>query len=794
MRRLLFILLFLVFWLPCLLFTSGSASLSPPLPAVETMRGPYDWHKLGMGFRFDGVMPDMLIKGVRELPDKSGILFALHGDFIEWLYGGGHMQHHIKLGKVYDSGIAARPVVSDWDIEHDAGLTHRIGSLRFNGFFIPSLLMSLALPILFYFWLMADAITVMTPEERKRRDDAFVELVQLVEARAKNDPAWLRRKTVRLAFLGYLVVFGSILLMIPLGLGLGAAVMVMTGGNAATAKLAFIVAAVPIGFAFHMGRSLLLQKFPPLGIEVTRKDAPALFDWLDKMIAAAKGPRFARVFISHELNASVSRNTGALGFFGLGPVELTLGLPLMQALMLPQLGAVIGHEYGHVAARDNALGQWVYRIRNSWVGLGQQLQSEKLWYALRLNRFYDWFIGVFSAYSFALSRRCEYEADAFSARIAGAMENASALTAVAVRAEELNRLFWLPLWKEAHNSPDVGTIRPYEKLPAFFAEPRQQAEAIEAVRQQETDYASTHPSTMDRVRAINHDFIEPEPVAISAARELLGQAFEHRLSERFSLHWQSQAAPHWQAKFDEHARTREKMIELRKKTLAEMTRAELGELIQAADHLLEDDAIIEASEEILRREPGSPGARMNLMGLKLEHHGDEGQIEHLDRFMQEHPQYLPNVCRHIIAHYTKTKRPDAAKPYAEKVTAWEYERQAAADERAMVLETDEFEAADLPADTLAQIAAAAARHKSVKTIFVAKKKVKYLPEFPSYVLAFSLKSMGFRSEKKQVEDFRAFARELQLPPDVTFAALVRVPGLAAKLGKISGAKLYPPLK
>ncbi len=160
--------------------------------------------------------------------------------------------------------------------------------------------------------------------------------------------------------------------MIPVGLGLGAAVLVLTGGNAAAAKLAFVLAAVPIGFAFVMGKSLLLPPYEVRAWKITAADAPKLFGYLSQIIKDAGGPRFEQVYISNDINASVSRHTGFLGFFGFGPVTLTLGLPLMQSLTLPQLGGVIGHEYGHVAAKDNALGQWVYRIRTSWLVLGRQ--------------------------------------------------------------------------------------------------------------------------------------------------------------------------------------------------------------------------------------------------------------------------------------------------------------------------------------------------------------------------------------------------------------------------------------
>lgn len=167
-----------------------------------------------------------------------------------------------------------------------------------------------------------------------------------------------------------------------------------------------------------------------------------MFKVLDKICKKAKGPKFKRVFIDQNLNASVIRNGGVLGFFGMGPVVLTLGLPLMQSMDKKHLVGVIGHEYGHVAAKDNAWGQWIYRIRNSWLRLGERLDFDRLWYALKLNRFYDWFIATFNAHSFALSRRCEYEADAFSARLVGKEAMAGALSSLVVFGNQYDEKFW----------------------------------------------------------------------------------------------------------------------------------------------------------------------------------------------------------------------------------------------------------------------------------------------------------------------------------------------------------------
>lgn len=790
-KRILFTLLFLVIWLPCLLFTSTNATTSAPLPPKESFGASFDWRYKDRSVDFSTLPPTMLIAGAfKTVTGQDGPAFTLQADFIEWLYSGRSARHKVKKGPVFITNIPARPHVSQWDIDHDKGMKYSIGGLRFNGIFLMGLFLSLLLPPLFMLWMLADDITIVTPQERKRRDDAFLELVKIIEAKAQHDPAWLQRKTMHLAFLGYVVVLGSIALMIPVGLGLGAAVLVMSGGNAAAAKLAFVLAAVPIGFACVMGKSLLSPKYLPPGLEVTQADAPKLFAWLDTIIQKAEGPRFQQVYISNEVNASVSRHTGWLGFFGFGPVTLTLGLPLMQLLTLPQLAGVIGHEYGHVAAKDNAKGQWIYRIRNSWLVLGDRLQLEHLWYALKLNRFYSWFIGVFSAYSFALSRRCEYEADAFSSKLAGAENAASALCAVAVHGEAIGAQYWRDVWKRAETQADHKSEAPYTSLAAWLKEERDLKEITEGVLKEKTGYGSTHPSTLDRVRALGRDFVPPAPVRESSAAALLG-AFEHKLAQQFNAEWHEAAGQHWQASHEEHKHYRARHEELKQKPLESLTLDELRELSSAAIRLRDDAGLTTASGEILKREPENTAARLNIASLKLEA-GDESQVAEIEAVMAKDAQLYPNGCQHISSFYHKAGRTEEAKPWDEKLSAWEYERAAAAEERELVLATDSYAPHGLPQEQVDKLAAHCAATNALHTVYLVKKQVKYMPEYPAYLIAFRLKSQPFRSQKKIQDDINNFIATSGLGGGFLFVEAGAVAGLEGKLKKIEGACISSP--
>lgn len=789
MKRLLFTALFLVIWLPCLLFTATNGTTAPRMKSAYDMAGPFKWKYVQRHVDFSALPPRLLIEGYIVPKDGAppGETFMLQTDFIEWLYSGSGMRHRVNKGMVYATGMPDRPYASQWDIEHDYYMRFTVGDFRFNGYFILGLAFSLLLLPLFVLWMMADDIAVVTPEERKRRDAAFLELVKLVEARAKGDKKWLKRKTIRLALLGYAVVLGSVVLMLPIGIGLGAAVVVMTGGNVAAAKLAFILAAVPIGFAFALGKSLLIDRMPPAGVELKPQDAPALFAFLDDIIKEAEGPRFKHVYISDEMNASVSRSTGWLGFFGFGPVTLTMGLPLLQALTVDQLAGVVGHEYGHVAAKDNALGHWVYRIRNSWLVLGDRLHLEKLWYALKLNRFYAWFIGVFSAYSFALSRQCEYEADAFSAKLAGAQNAGSALCAVAVRGDEIASQYWRDVWKRAEAAPNIATEAPYSAMPSWFAAPHAQEEIIKAVKARKSGYASTHPSTIDRLAALGQDFTPPEPITQSAAAALLGQT-ETLLAKRFDAEWQAAARPHWERAHEQHNAVTARHAELSQRAFDSLTVDELHEMITAADRRNDDPAIIAASEEILKREPDNAGAKMNVAGLKLAA-GDETQLQAIAALIEAEPQMYAHGCRHALHFLHKTGRAEDAKAWQDKLDDWEYRRQAAQEERELVLASDEYEPHGLPDDAVRAFARHCSESGGIHTVYLARKKVKYMPEYPSYLIAFRLRQAPFKSQKKTQQELNDFISKAGMG-SCLFIDVTSVAGLEGKMKKTAGARIW----
>ncbi|MCE9508149.1 MAG: M48 family metalloprotease [Alphaproteobacteria bacterium] len=661
-------------------------------------------------------------------------------------------------------------------------LWFQLGPLRINMMYSFWFLLA----VLFYFWINTSPAYVVSPQERWRNDEYFRQKVRDLEIDYKNKSGELRTRTVLLALLGYGVVWGSIALMATIGVGLGitAAALLTKIGNAAA-----VVGLIPIGFALKLSKALLGGRGGDSGMRLSASDAPTLFALLEKIRKKGKGPPFERVFINMEMNASVSRHTGLRGFFGFGPVTLTLGLPLMQALTGGQLAAVIGHEYGHVAAKDNALGQWIYRIRNGWLYLDESMKTEYLWYVLRLNRFYHWFMGIFNAYSFTLSRQCEYEADAFAAKISGAKQIAAALTAMETRSEHMRKNFWDDIWKKSELLPEpAGT--PYQRLGGFFKLPQEDKINLAELKKAATNYDSTHPALADRVAALHESIHAPEPLTLSAAAKFLGERFEVQLAALFDRAWREHNRAAWKARYKEYQSALATLDALKNRKPSGMARDELSQLIAAAQVLQDDKRILSACQEILKREPDNTGAKAYMLGLRLVLDNDESALLKLDDLVRVHPEHMPTACRFALRYLNGQERKEEAKVYQFRLDEWGYQNRAAEEERRMIYDSDVFLPHNVTPEYVRKLAAILKKHPEIGSAWMARKQVHYLKENPVFVVGLTPNIWSLKNRKTTIRQIKRALELVHFPPYFQFFWIGEVKGLELRLKKTGSAAIY----
>ena len=325
----------------------------------------------------------------------------------------------------------------------------------------------------------------------------FKTLVKRAEQEFAKAPQPYRRRLFLLALLGYLVIGALIATVIAL---LGGSILLAFFSPFMLVLLIKNKVIIVLGLILYLLiRTLLIRIPPPEGRRITRDHAPALFSEIDNLTDALETPRIDRVLISADLNAYMSQ-VPRLGPIGLTTNTLILGLPLLMSLTPEQARAVIAHEFGHLSANHARFNGWIYRLRSSWMRVMEAMDANARWSTKWLQRFFDWYAPYFEAYSFALARANEYEADAAAAEITSPEHCSAALVNVHVRAELVLDEYWQGVAKRIKEEPEAP-LEPFCDMRQHFQmfQPKSDRllKRLDDALAARTEQWDTHPSLAD---------------------------------------------------------------------------------------------------------------------------------------------------------------------------------------------------------------------------------------------------------------------------------------------------------
>src|SRR5262245_14286177 len=153
------------------------------------------------------------------------------------------------------------------------------------------------------------------------------------------------------------------------------------------------------------------DRFVPPGPALARGEEPELFGAIDEVAAATGQAPPEDVYLMNDVNAFVSQRGGIMGF-GSRRV-MALGLPLMQALTIDELKAVLAHEFGHFHSGDVALGPWIHKTRAALIRTVERLHQNVL------QKIFIAYGNFFLRVTHDVSRQQEFIADQVAARAAG---------------------------------------------------------------------------------------------------------------------------------------------------------------------------------------------------------------------------------------------------------------------------------------------------------------------------------------------------------------------------------------
>jgi len=103
-----------------------------------------------------------------------------------------------------------------------------------------------------------------------------------------------------------------------------------------------------------------IQKFNSNLNEISRHDEPELFKSIDAVAKAIGTKRPKKVFLSHEVNASVYYHSNFWSLFSLSRKNLIIGLGLVNTLTVSEFESILAHEFGHFSQKTMRLGSFVH--------------------------------------------------------------------------------------------------------------------------------------------------------------------------------------------------------------------------------------------------------------------------------------------------------------------------------------------------------------------------------------------------------------------------------------------------
>lgn len=576
--------------------------------------------------------------------------------------------------------------------------------------------------------------------------EKYVALIKRLEDYAAKNPKSYQYRVAALAALGYAYIVGLILLCILLPLLLLGALIVAPAIVLRILldllKLWFIVLpGVAVFFSFLSGaiRSLTAKVPAPEGNEIERKDAPQLFEFVEKTCGELEAQKPEKVLINDAFNASVV-TIPRYGIFG-RRVYLNLGLPLMYALSPEQFRAVLTHEIGHISGKHGAFSKWAYQLHETWRRFIESQELEQYKLSALYEKFVNWFFPYFSAYSFVLMRRHERDADADAARLVGAQFLGEALINLEVKGAMLSQDFWQKIFEE-NTREEKPPTELFSRMALTFRRHDAASETRDLRRFVEikTDYGDTHPSLADRLKTIGYwtagDLPKlPEPNEANAAETFLGD-LPAKYAAQFDREWREKISKNWKTNFDYLQNAQKRLAELEaKETLTVEETFEMAGLVAERRGNAEAVPIV---RRVLEMQPEHAEASY-VLGAMLLQTDDESGLQHLNRAMHLDRRWQ-FAASEVAFNYLRLKgRHDEAKPYVELMENQQEIVRQAEIERSVVNPTDDFEPHKFTDEILEKVVKKISYNEEIEAAFLVAKTLRHFPEIPLHVLYLTMK-------------------------------------------------------
>lgn len=580
----------------------------------------------------------------------------------------------------------------------------------------------------------------------------FVALVDELGVYARQNPGAYKLRVALLAALGYVFLIGSVVIVLLLALT-GVALLYFGRASWLIIKLMLI----PLGLGVIVLRSLWVEFPEPEGHELRYEDAPRLFDLAKSTRKATQGPKLHKILLTDEFNAAIVQHP-RLGVFGWHKNYLVVGLPLLRGLSPDEVQAVISHEFGHLSGRHGVFSAWIYRVRQTWDQVLEKMRKEQHFGSGIYESFFNWYAPYFAAYSFALARAKEYEADRMSVQLCGKETAARALVKANVRSKALSEEFWPAFFDRASTEAEPPK-QTFDEMLAALRQPIAPDKAnmwLSQVLSEKRSYSDAHPAPVDRLKAFGYPDIgtleDLEPFLTTNDHygdEYFLQSVPAEFLDSKNRAWREGVVESWRERYQFVVEADKTLAALEEKAKTEELsledRWERARLLRGTKGPV---AALPLLQEIVAVEPEHPGANYNL-GEALLEEGDEAGIRHIELAMEKEVHAIPAGCQLIYDFLSSHKREEEAERYRRCIIDYYKEVEMAQAERNDVSINDSFKYHEIAPELLHDLREQLKAFPNLATAHLVQKVLHHFPQEPSYVLGITSKRAWYRSQSNE---------------------------------------------
>jgi Zn-dependent protease with chaperone function len=483
-------------------------------------------------------------------------------------------------------------------------------------------------------------------------------------------------------------------------------------------------------------KSLSVKIPAPEGYRINKTQSPELFDQIESLRKQLNTPKIHEIVITPELNAAIQQ-TPRLGVFGWHKNSLILGIELLMGLNQKEVLSVIGHELGHLSGGHSKFNGWIYRVRMSWMHIMftmTQLRGVALWV---FGKFFNWYAPYFNAYSFALARANEFEADQIAVEVTSAQDFANGLGKVYVLNERLHQKYWNDLEKKAFFNPKICTSSLTELMQVMqewkFDEDEVQ-QCIDKNLKNKTNYGDTHPSLADRLKPLQIQPVFDFDSKKSALQSWFSDS-KAVVLEKMDQMWAELNKETWYHLNQQGHQTTERLQELELKPLDNEAMVEKANIIH---FLYGHEKSLNLYKQIYNQDTKNPYALFHL-GTALVNKQDHKGLKFLDQLM-DHEEFMLSAGEVLYDYYKKNNLDQKAHEILLKMEGKQDKNNDYFEEINTLSINDTLVPDDLSEQEFKQTLTLFQQLSYVQQAWIAKKQINTYPNERLYILVYKLKN------------------------------------------------------